>query len=116
MSDREDKTGGASLAALAGMPISSRFCSWKGLSGGATYFVYPAPDCPAFRDAILLAAVRDSGGHRRVISVRETSPFLNRWSPRLNASSGLSALPSNSISICWPRRLRSGRRPSPIWR
>lgn len=74
-SDRRDK-GGASLAALAGLPISSRFCSWKGLSGRRYVFsVYPAPDCPAFRDAILLAAVRDTAGRRRVVSVRDTGSF-----------------------------------------
>ena len=70
------KTGGSSLAALAGMPISSRFCSWKGRSGRRYVFsVYPAPACPAFCDAILLAAVRDAKGRRRVLSVRETGAF-----------------------------------------
>ena len=32
-------------------------------------------DCPAFRDAVLLAAVRDMTGQRRVVSVRETGAF-----------------------------------------
>lgn len=68
-------TKGSSLAALAGMPISSRFCSWKGGSGRRYVFsVYPASACPAFCDAILLAAVRDAKG-RRVLSVRETGAF-----------------------------------------
>ncbi len=68
--------GGSSLAALAGMPISSRFCSWKGQSGRRYVFsVYPASACPAFCDAILLAAVRDPKGRRRVLSVRETGAF-----------------------------------------
>jgi hypothetical protein len=67
--------GGSSLAALAGMPISSRFCSWKGRSGRRYVFsVYPASACPAFCDAILLAAVRGAKG-RRVLSVRETGAF-----------------------------------------
>ena len=58
------------------MPISSRFCSWVGLSGRRYVFsVYPASECPAFRDAVLLAAVRDMTGQRRVVSVRETGPF-----------------------------------------
>ena len=89
VSDRQVRAGGSSLAALAGMPFSSRFCSWTGLSGRRYVFsVYPASTCPAFCDAILLAAVRDGAGRRCVVSVRETAPFPNRWSPRLNASSG----------------------------
>ena len=100
---------GSSLAALAGMPISSRFCSWIGLSGRRYVFsVYPASECPAFRDAVLLAVVRDMTGQRRVVSVRETGAFRNRWSPRLSASSAPSAPASSSISICWPRRRGTG--------
>ena len=76
ISDRQDQTRGASLAALAGLPLSSRFCSWAGLSGRRYIFsVYPASTCPAFRDAVLLAAVRDMTGQRRVILVRETGAF-----------------------------------------
>ena len=76
MSDRQDSRRGSSLAALDGMPISSRFCSWVGLSGRRYVFsVYPASECPAFRDAVLLAVVRDMTGQRRVVSVRETGPF-----------------------------------------
>jgi hypothetical protein len=76
MSDRRNDRSGSSLAALDGMPISSRFCSWVGLSGQRYVFsVYPASECPAFRDAVLLAVVRDMTGQRRVVSVRETGPF-----------------------------------------
>ena len=76
MSDRESNRSGSSLAALEGMPISSRFCSWVGLSGRRYVFsVYPASECPAFRDAVLLTVIRDMTGQRRVISVRETGPF-----------------------------------------
>ena len=76
MSDRQDDRRGSSLAALEGMPISSRFCSWVGLSGQRYVFsVYPASECPAFRDAVLLAAIRDMRGQRRVVSVRETGSF-----------------------------------------
>jgi hypothetical protein len=76
MSDRENNRSGSALAALKGMPISSRFCSWIGLSGQRYVFsVYPASECPAFRDAVLLAAVHDMTGQRRVVSVRETGPF-----------------------------------------
>jgi hypothetical protein len=76
VSDSPDKTGGSSLAALAGMPFSSRFYSWAGLSGRRYVFsVYPASACPAFCDAVLLAAVRDGIGRRRVVSVRDTGAF-----------------------------------------
>jgi hypothetical protein len=72
----DGRSGGLSLAALAGMPISSRFCSWKGRSGRRYVFsVYPASECPAFCGAILIAAVRDAKGRRRVLSVRETGAF-----------------------------------------
>jgi hypothetical protein len=67
---------GSALAALAGMPFSSRFCSWVGLSGRRYVFsVYPAATCPAFCDAVLLAAIRDETGRRRVVSVRDTGAF-----------------------------------------
>jgi hypothetical protein len=76
MSNRQGKIRDSSLAALAGTSISSRFCSWIGLSGRRYIFsVYQAADCPAFRDAILLAAVRDMTGQRRVVSVWETGAF-----------------------------------------
>jgi hypothetical protein len=76
VSDRQDKNRGSSLAALDGMPISSRFCSWIGLSGRRYVFsVYSPVECPAFRDAILLAAVRDMTGQRRIGAVRETGSF-----------------------------------------
>ena len=76
LSARRDKTQGAALAALAGTPISSRFCSWIGLSGRRYVFsVYPAPECPAFRDAVLMAVVRDMTGQRRPVLVRETGAF-----------------------------------------
>ena len=76
MSDHQNQKRGSSLAALDGMPISSRFCSWIGLSGRRYVFsVYSSGECLAFRDAILLAAVRDMTGQRRIVSVRETGSF-----------------------------------------
>jgi hypothetical protein len=76
VSDRQDKARSSSLAALAGMPISSRFCSWIGLSGQRYVFsVYSPSECPAFRDAVLVAAIRDMTGQQRVVSVRETGSF-----------------------------------------
>ena len=72
----QDRPGGSPLAALAGTSMASRFCSWVGLSGRRYVFsVYPASDCPAFRDAVLLAAVRDMTGQRRAILVRDTGAF-----------------------------------------
>jgi hypothetical protein len=76
VADRQVRAGGSSLAALAGMPFSSRFCSWTGQSGRRYVFsVYPASACPAFCGAVLLAAVRDGAGGRRVVSVRDTGAF-----------------------------------------
>jgi hypothetical protein len=74
--DRQNETRGSPLAALAGLPISSRFCSWIGLSGRRYVFsVYPASECPGFREAVLLGAVRDMTGRRRAIFVSETGVF-----------------------------------------
>jgi len=71
-----DKTQAASLKALAGMPIASRFCSWAGQSGrGYVFSVYPASECPAFPDALLMAVVRDMTGRRYAVSVRDTGAF-----------------------------------------
>ena len=71
-----DRAGGAALAALAGLPFSSRFCSWTGLSGRRYVFsVYPASTCPAFCHAVLLAAVRDGPRRLRIVSVRDTGAF-----------------------------------------
>jgi hypothetical protein len=110
MSDRRGNRSGSSLAALEGMPISSRFCSWVGLSGQRYVFsVYPALECPAFRDAVLLAVVRDMTGQRRVVSVRRDL-FRNRSSKKLSASSWPSVQALSSTSICWPRRPSGDRR------
>lgn len=76
VSGRREETRGGSLAALDGMPISARFCSWIGRSGRRYVFsVYPASTCPAFHDAVLMAVVRDMTGRRCVVSVRETGGF-----------------------------------------
>ena len=75
-SDQAERPGGSGLGALAGTPLAQRFCSWTGLSGRRYVFsVYPASDCPAFCDAIMLAAVRDDAGRLRVVSVRDTGAF-----------------------------------------
>jgi hypothetical protein len=73
---RADQTRGSALAALAGTPFSSRFFSWAGLSGRRYVFsVYPATACPAYCDAVMLAAVRDGSGRRHAVSVRDTGAF-----------------------------------------
>jgi hypothetical protein len=76
LSGRGDRPDGGALAALAGMPFASRFCSWAGLSGRRYVFsVYSASTCPGFCHAVLLAAVRDRSGGRRVVCVRDTGAF-----------------------------------------
>lgn len=71
-----DRPDGAALAALAGMPFSSRFCSWTGLSGRRYVFsVYPASSCPSFCHAVLVAAVRRGPGRPRIVSARDTGTF-----------------------------------------
>jgi len=44
---------------------------------GAPYVfsVYPASECPAFPDAVLIAVVRDMTGRRCAVSVRDTGAF-----------------------------------------
>src|SRR5271156_97550 len=75
-SDQADRIGASGLAALAGTRFAQRFCSWTGQSGRRYVFsVYPASDCPAFCDAVMLAAVRDDAGRLRVVSVRDTGAF-----------------------------------------
>lgn len=76
LNGRADETRGSALAALAGTRFGSRFFSWAGLSGRRYVFsVYPASACPAYRDAVILAAVRDHSGRRRVVSVHDTGAF-----------------------------------------
>jgi hypothetical protein len=74
--DRADETRGSALAAFAGTHFASRFFSWAGLSGRRYVFsVYPASACPAYCDAVMLAAVCDGSGRRRVVSVHDTGAF-----------------------------------------
>lgn len=69
-------TRDSGLAALVETTLASRFCSWKGLSGRRYIFsVYSAAECPAFCDAVLLAAARDHDGRRRAVSVFDTGEF-----------------------------------------
>ncbi len=76
LSDGGATTGGNALAALAGMPFASRFCSWTGLSGRRYVFsVYPSSTCPAFCHAVLLGVVREDTRRRRIICVRDSGAF-----------------------------------------
>jgi len=76
LTERADDNRGSALAALAGTPFSSRFFSWAGLSGRRYVFsVYPASACPAYCDAVMLVAMRDGSGRRRVVSVHDTGAF-----------------------------------------
>ncbi len=62
-------SGGRGLAALSETALASRFFAWGGLSGRTYVFsVYPANACPAFCDAVLLVAVRDERGRRRILA------------------------------------------------
>ena len=74
--NREGGHGCAGLECLADTPLASRFCFWRGASGRRYIFsVYSASECPAFRDAILIAAVRDDLGRRRAVAVWEAGLF-----------------------------------------
>ena len=103
-SDGGPRAGGGALAALADLPFSSRFCSWTGLSGRRYVFsVYPASACPAFCDAVLLVAVRDSPRRRRIVSLRDTGVFPEPVVARAQREFRAYGPGSSSISICSPR-------------
>jgi len=73
-SDGEDD--GAPLAALAGEPLDGRFRSWRGRSGRRYVFsVYHPASCPAYEDAVLLAAAVAPDGGRRPLFIGDTGCF-----------------------------------------
>jgi hypothetical protein len=64
------------LAALNGQSLSPRFCSWRGASGRRYIVsVYDARACPAYCDAVLIAAAVDAGGRRRALAFADTGVF-----------------------------------------
>ena len=64
------------FSGLSGDALATRFLSWEGLSGkGYVFTVYTAADCPAFCDAVVIAAGRDETGRRRVLDLFDTGPF-----------------------------------------
>jgi hypothetical protein len=93
----EENAHGSALAALAGTQLASRFCSWTGRSGRRYVFsVYSPAACPAFCNALLLVAVRDSSDRLRVVSMGDTGAFpeqaiaqAKRKSKRLEFEAGL---------------------------
>ena len=71
-----DATAGREFAALAKTALGSRFFSWQGRSGKSyVVSVYPALDCPAFCEAVLLAVAHDDRGGRRIVAAFATGAF-----------------------------------------
>lgn len=69
---RTDRT----FAALSRTELAGRFAPWRGQSGKSYVFsVYAASDCPAFCDAVLIAAARDETGRRRPLDLIDTGTF-----------------------------------------
>jgi len=67
---------GEPLASLIGDTLSPRFCSWRGASG-RRYIVsiYEPELCPAYCDAVLIAAAVDADGHRHALALTDTGVF-----------------------------------------
>jgi hypothetical protein len=70
------ETDGEPLAALAGEALAPRFRSWRGASGRRYIVsVYDADACPAYCDAVLIAAAVDADGRRRPLALADTGVF-----------------------------------------
>jgi hypothetical protein len=70
------ETEGESLAALADERLSPRFRSWRGASGRRYIVsVYEAGACPAYCDAVLIAAAVETDGRRRALALADTGVF-----------------------------------------
>ncbi len=70
------ETDGEPLAALAGETLSPRFCTWRGASGRRYIVsVYDADACPAYCDAVLIAAAVEPDGRRRALAFADTGVF-----------------------------------------
>jgi hypothetical protein len=70
------ETDGEPLAALIGEGLSPRFCSWRGASGRRYIVsVYDANACPAYCDAVLIAAAVGADGRRRALAFADTGAF-----------------------------------------
>ncbi len=67
---------GEPLAALTGEALSPRFRSWRGASGRRYIVsVYDPQACPAYCDAVLIAAAVDLDGRRRALAFVDTGVF-----------------------------------------
>jgi hypothetical protein len=67
---------GEPLAALSDDVLSPRFCSWRGASGRRYIVsVYDARACPAYCDAVLIAAAVGADGRRRALTLLDTGIF-----------------------------------------
>jgi hypothetical protein len=70
------ETGGEALAALGDEALAPRFRSWRGASGRRYIVsVYDADACPAYCDAVLIAAAVDPNGRRRALALADTGVF-----------------------------------------
>ena len=70
------ETDAEPLAALTGETLSPRFCSWRGASGRRYIVsVYDAHACPAYCDAVLIAAAVGADGRRRALALADTGVF-----------------------------------------
>jgi hypothetical protein len=67
---------GEPLASLIGDTLSPRFCSWRGASG-RRYIVsiYEPQLCPAYCDAVLIAAAVGADGRRHALALADTGVF-----------------------------------------
>ncbi|MGD0639635.1 MAG: hypothetical protein ABSC22_02715 [Roseiarcus sp.] len=75
------------LAALDDEALSPRFRSWRGASGRRYIVsVYDARTCPAYCDAVLIAAAIDSRGRRRALAFADTGVFPEPILSRVAAS------------------------------
>ncbi|MGD0763364.1 MAG: hypothetical protein ABR929_09285 [Roseiarcus sp.] len=70
------ETDGEPLAVLAGQILEPRFRSWRGASGRRYIVsVYDPDACPAYCDAVLIAAAVDPDGRRRLLALADTGVF-----------------------------------------
>ena len=73
---RSPAPDGEPLAALAEEALSPRFRSWRGASGRRYIVsVYDPAACPAYCDAVLIAAAASPEGRRRPLALLDTGAF-----------------------------------------
>ena len=78
---------GEPLAALADQALSPRFRSWRGASGRRYIVsVYDPATCPAYCDAVLIAAAARPEGRRRPLALLDTGAFPEPILARARAS------------------------------